>query len=418
MSDGDELIQAERQRIAFLLDNLAGGGAEQVLLNLARGFRERGYSVDLLVCDPRGKLAANVPDNVNLVLLKRAGMPASLLDVARADLRAAILLLGLLIRQGKLPSSLRYLPLIARYLVEHRPAVLMSALPKSNINAILASKLARVDTRVTLGVHIHLSALEAVARQQGKMRMHYLRPLMQHIYRNAEHLVAVSAGVASDAAEFLAVDPARISVIYNPVAPHDLDARIAADPQHPWLSDTASPLILSIGRLVEQKNFPLLLHAFALLRRQRPARLMILGGDPESAKQQRRYQQLLALAGQLRVQADVELVRYVDNPYAYLSRASLFALSSRFEGFGNVIIEALLCGCPVVSTDCPSGPAEILDHGRFGTLVPIDDPQALAQAMQNGLDAPVDRAVLRARGQEFGVEAAVQRYERLLFGRS
>jgi glycosyltransferase involved in cell wall biosynthesis len=169
-------------------------------------------------------------------------------------------------------------------------------------------------------------------------------------------------------------------------------------------------VIVATGRLAPQKNFPLLLQAFALLRRQRPARLLILGEG-------RLRPQLEALIAELGLGEDVALPGFVTNPYAAFARASLFVLSSDYEGLGNVLIEAMACGCPVVSTNCPSGPAEILEGGRLGELVPVKDAAALSAAMLRALDTPRASAdALRRRGAYFSQERSAERYLELLFG--
>jgi glycosyltransferase involved in cell wall biosynthesis len=403
------------KRIAFLLDNLSGGGAEQVTLNLASELYRRGYRIDLLVCDPTGALVDNVPDGIKVIVVGKVSSIGALLSALRADKVGMGLILQTVIRLGKLPGSLRYVAAIARYLAVSRPAAFVSALPKSNINAVLAKKQAGVDMRLMLGVHIHLSAQEAVARESRKLRMLYLSPLMRRYYRQADCIVAVSKGVAEDAVHYLGVDWERISTIHNPVAMENIADLAAVSPGHPWLSDSGAPVVLGMGRFVKQKNFPLLLRAFALVRKVRPLRLIILGGDASSVDQRLHRQELTHLACQLGVKDDIDMPGYTSNTYAFLSRAAMFVLSSRFEGFGNVLIEALLCGCPIVSTDCPSGPAEILGGGRFGRLVPIDDEESMARAIQLTLDGVADKSELRSRGQEFSVSRAVDQYEHLLF---
>jgi glycosyltransferase involved in cell wall biosynthesis len=404
------------KRIAFLLDNLAGGGAEQVILNLASGFFSLGYKVDLLVCSNKGELVDKVPEGVNLVEVGKTSTVGALATVFRADKSGLGLILTSMVKLGKLPGALKYVAAISRYLASCQPAALVAALPKSNINAVLARKLAEVSLRLLVGVHIQLSALEKVSLAAGKSRMRHLRPLMQRYYKQADCIVAVSKGVADDAVSYLGVGSGLVNTIYNPVSVDGIDELIAEDPGHPWLSGDRVPVVLGIGRFVEQKNFPLLLRAFALVRKIMPLKLILLGGDTSSAEQRRQGEELMELACKLDIADDIDLLGYVHNPYAYLSRASMFVLSSRFEGFGNVLIEALLCGCPVVSTDCPSGPAEILERGRFGRLVPVNDMDGLARAMQETLGSNVDKAMLRSRGQEFSVSRAVFQYEKLLFG--
>jgi len=176
-------------------------------------------------------------------------------------------------------------------------------------------------------------------------------------------------------------------------------------------------VLLGIGRLVEQKNFPLLVKAFARVRQHIDVRLVIIGGDQSSIDQMAHRQELQMLAAELGVGDDVELIGYKSNPYPYLKAARLFVLSSNYEGFGNVLIEAMLAGCPVVSTDCPSGPSEILNGGQYGLLVPVDDPESMAEAMLASLATEPQREKLRQRGREFSLERAVGEYHQIIFGR-
>ena len=191
--------------------------------------------------------------------------------------------------------------------------------------------------------------------------------------------------------------------------PDDLPLKVREAPDHPWCRESGPPLIVSIGRLHRQKDFPTLFTAFARLLEHRPARLLVLGKGPQLSE-------LSKLAGELGISRHVDFPGFVDNPYAFLARARLFVQSSRHEGFGNVLVEAMACGCPVVATDCPSGPSEILENGRWGQLVPVGDPAALAEAMARAMDAPPRRDALRDRASFFSVERAVSRYEELLLG--
>ena len=400
-------------RIAFLLDNLSGGGAEKVILNLAAGFARLGHPVDLLVCKVEGVLRNCIPAGVRLVPLKPVSALRGTATAVRADPGACREILGVIWNWRKLPKAFRYIPALARHLRNERTSVLISALPKSNINAIFARRLSGGDVRVVLGAHIHLSAQESDCRSRGKSRVRTLRPLMQHCYHQADRVVAVSRGVAGDTMAYLGLPENLVETIYNPVAGREIKGLSEEPPDHDWFEQRQVPVVLGIGRFVAQKDFPLLLRAFAELRQRRPAHLVLLGGDASSGEQTRHRFELQALADELGISEDLYMPGYKENPYPYLRRASVFVLSSRFEGFGNVLVEALFCGCPVVSTDCPSGPAEILQGGEFGHLVPVGDGQAMTDALEAALDAPVDSRTLRARGEEFSVDRAVNQYHEL-----
>jgi glycosyltransferase involved in cell wall biosynthesis len=191
--------------------------------------------------------------------------------------------------------------------------------------------------------------------------------------------------------------------VYNPVVTPELLAQAEAIAPHPWLQDGGPPVVLGVGRLVDQKGFATLLEAVARLRRERPLRLLVLGEG-------RRRGALERQARRLGLGADFALPGFAPNPFAYMARAGVFVLSSVYEGLPGVLIQALACGCPVVSTDCPDGPREILAGGEYGPLVPVGDAAALAAAIGRVLDAPPDRERLRRRGQAFGVEPAVLAY--------
>ncbi|MEM9254115.1 MAG: glycosyltransferase [Pseudomonadota bacterium] len=408
------MVQAKRQRVAFLLDNLAGGGAERVVLTLARELSQRGYDVDLLVCERRGELSDQVSGRVHLIELQAASRIVGFAACLLGCRDSAGALLTLLLRSRKLPKSLRYLPAVRAYLQSSAPAVLIAALPKANVCAVLANRLAGSRARVFVGVHIALSMQILQARRKGKGHLQYLMPLLRYCYHLADGVIAVSAGVRQDAIELLGLDATRVKVVYNPIEVTPCDRALCDADVHPWFSESSVPVVVGVGRLVEQKNFPLLMRAFALLLARQPARLIIVGGD-QSGDQLAERRALEALAQELGIERYADLVGYQQSPQEYLHRANLFVLSSAFEGFGNVLVEALLAGCPIVSTDCPSGPREILRDGEFGALVSLGSEYALAQAIQKALQVEHDKEALRQRGEEFSVEKAVQGYQRVLF---
>jgi glycosyltransferase involved in cell wall biosynthesis len=290
------------------------------------------------------------------------------------------------------------------YLRRTRPAVLLSFLHYTNIAALLAAKLAPVSTRVVICEQNTMSQYSRHTPAQRGQRAVRLMPLLAHLlYPHAQGIVAASAGVADDLARTARLPRRRITVIYNPVVTPELLTQAAAPLDHPWFVPGAPPVILGVGRLVPQKDFATLLRAFASVRQQHPARLLILGEGQERA-------QLAALASALHIHEDVALPGFVDNPFMYMARAAVFGLSSRWEGLANVVIEALACGAPVVATDCPHGPREILADGRYGALVPVGDSEALAAAILAALDAPPAAEQLQARAAHFSREQAVTRY--------
>jgi glycosyltransferase involved in cell wall biosynthesis len=308
-------------------------------------------------------------------------------------------------------GTLRCLPALVRYLREERPAVLFSADTYLNLVALWARRLAGVSVRTVISERIHLSSHLRDGAKRRKWRWRFIVPLIRRMYPEADRIIAVSRGVADDLRTLVGLPPELVTTVYNPVVDSELAKKAEAPIDHAWFKPGAPPVIIAVGRLTEQKDFPTLLQAFAQVRTQRQARLLLLGEG-------RMRRELEALARELRVDQDVSLPGFTSNPFAYMARAAVFVLSSTYEGLGNVLIEALACGCPVVSTDCPSGPAEILENGQYGRLVPVGDPVAMAQAITSTLDAPPDRGLLQKRASLFSVDRAVEQYLEMLFVRN
>jgi glycosyltransferase involved in cell wall biosynthesis len=226
--------------------------------------------------------------------------------------------------------------------------------------------------------------------------------VLPSLYRRADAIIAVSTGVAENLRLMRTGPDDRIAVVPNGVALERIDEKAAQPVDHPWLQGSGGPVLLAIGRLVAKKDYPTLLEALRLVRLACPVRLIILGEGPERGR-------LEALASRFGVGESLSMPGFRRNPFAYLARADLYVLSSISEGMPSSLIEALACGCPAVSTDCPSGPSEILGGG-YGALVPVGDPRALAAAILDALRQPRDEERLRARAAEFSIEACVARY--------
>jgi glycosyltransferase involved in cell wall biosynthesis len=230
-----------------------------------------------------------------------------------------------------------------------------------------------------------------------------LAPLTARIfYPWADGIVTVSQGVAKDLAQITGLPLERIRVIYNPVITPELREQTKETTDHPWFAPGEPPVVLGAGRLVEQKDFPTLIRAFAQVRRVRPARLIILG----SGREQKRLE---ALVQDLSIEEDVGWLGFVKNPFAYMAHSAVFVLSSAWEGLPTVLIEAMAAGASVVSTNCESGPAEILDNGKYGSLVAVGNSEAMAEAILNVLSStskPVDSCWL----DQFTLETATQKY--------
>jgi glycosyltransferase involved in cell wall biosynthesis len=330
-------------------------------------------------------------------------------DGLAADPRAWGLLLRPKSRMSMLKPLVRRLPSLVDYLRKTRPDAILAAEPRYNVIAVWGRRLSGLDSRVVISERIQVSSHAAFDGPWGEQR---LNGLLRRAYLGADAIVTVSDGVADDLAAHADIPRDRITTVYNPVVGPDLSAK-AKDPlDHPWFAPGAPPVILAAGRLDPQKDFCTLIRAFAQVRAKRPARLMILGAA--SLAKPAHAGELKALAATRSIAGDVDMPGFVANPFAFMARASVFVLSSRYEGLPGALIQALACGCPVVSTDCPSGPAEILENGRFGPLVPVGDDTALSQAIEAVLDQPPISAYLQARAKRFSVQQATDHYLELL----
>jgi glycosyltransferase involved in cell wall biosynthesis len=340
-------------------------------MNLAKGLAQRGVLVDLALAQAAGPYLEKIPQCVRVV------------DFGTGRV-------------------LRAVPALARYLRAHRPRTLISHMNYANVAAILAQKLARTDTKLLLVEHAFASIFLHIS---WKTKM--IRQAMRALYRQADALIAVSTGVARDLEQNIGLPAGTVHVIYNPVV-GDSILRAAQEPlEHPWLQAGEPPVVLAVGRLAPEKDFACLLRAFALLRNRRRVRLLILG-EGETR------QELERLADELEVTEDVSMPGFVANPYACMARAGALAVSSRSEALPTGLIEALACGCPVVSTDCPTGPTEILAGGLYGPLVPVGDAAALAQALDGVLEHPPARELLTSRAHDFSVDRSLDSYLALM----
>jgi glycosyltransferase involved in cell wall biosynthesis len=361
-----------RRSIAFFLPSLCGGGAERVIVNLAGGMTERGLPVDLVVAAAEGVFLGQLPPAVRLV-----------------DLRAS--------------RVLRSLAPLTGYLRRERPRVLVSSMGHANLVALWAARLARRRTPVVVTVH---NTLSQTSREQGWLAGGLWPRLLRIFYPWAASIVAVSRGAADDLARTSGLPRDRVEVVYNPVITPAMLALARQAPDDPWFTPGQPPVILGVGRLTRQKDFATLIRAFAEVRRRRAGRLMILGeGEDRPA--------LEALVNELGLGEDVALPGFRENAMAYMAASAVFVLSSAWEGLPTVLIEALAAGTPVVSTDCPSGPREILREGRLGGLVPVGDATALAGAIVDVLNRP--KAIVPPDAlTPFTRDAAIDHYLRLI----
>jgi glycosyltransferase involved in cell wall biosynthesis len=375
------------------------------MLHLAEAFATSGHKVDLLLCQTKGAFLATVHPTINVISLKPTPDWVSRLSVLSANPKLFFTLLLPILLPSKPPKTIRFLTDLTHYLGREQPDALLSAKTHANLVAIWARKIADVQTRIVVSER---STMSTVIKKSRKWRWRFTLPLIRKVYPQADLVVAVSNGVADDVSSCTGLSRQRIVTIYNPTLTKHIEAQSILPVSNPWFGTEKIPVILGVGRLVPAKDFPILLKAFAHIRAKRPVRLLILGEGRER-------QALENLAVELGIATDFLLPGFVTNPYAFMSRAAVFVLSSLLEGLPNVLIEALACGCPVVSTNCPSGPQEILANGDFGPLVPVGDDRALAEAILHTLEHPPNAERLRARAAEFDIQTIADQYLQALF---
>ena len=398
-----------RRHVALLLSDLNPGGVQHTFLDVAQGLLAKGARVSLLACKPGGRLENAVPAGAALVNLERHEVGGRLAALMANPRRLFALAPPFLVARGRSKSTPAFSALVD-WLRRERPDALMAATPYLNIEAWLARKAAGVPLRLVLSEHNIF--------RSGEQRKHwgrkFLPGLMRQAYAEADALITNSSGTADSVAAGIGLDRSRFEVVYNPIFAPDLAIRAAEPCDHPWLRGDGPPVLLGVGRPTKMKDFPTLLRAFARVGAARPVRLILIGETGDAKKRGRRASSLADLAVELGIADDVDLLGYRANPLPYMARATVFCSSSTFEGFGNVLVEALACGTPVVSTDCPSGPAEILGHGRYGRMVPVGDDAAFAKALIETLDDPRDPEALKCRAARFDAASSLAAYARLL----
>lgn len=355
--------------ITLFIGNLTIGGAERVTVNLANQFAQNGHQVEVLVVTEDGELVDKLSPEVEFSSLSVDQM-----------------------RWAAVP--------LARHLRKTRPDVLISFMTVANVMAIVATCMARVPTTVIITEH---------STQSGKHGLSIKRDmtLAKYTYAFADHVVGVSEGVAEDIRDWAHVPDNKITAIYNPVISEDQIGASHELPSHPWFHDEEIEVVLSVGRHVEEKDYPTLIRAFAFLLEERDSvRLMLLGGGELTPE----YESLIKKLG---IEEEVEMPGFVTNPFPYMAHSDVFALSSRVEGLSLVLIEAMACGTPVVSTDCPNGPSEVLVDGKYGELVTVSEPNSLKNALVRALSISTDTRLLQHRAREFSVSKAATKYEKL-----
>ncbi len=371
-------------RIAVFLYGLTGGGATRRILTLAKGWAQEGHEVDLVVVKAKGPL-------------RKETFP---LRVVALDFGPWRRLTRLFSRRLQIFFS-RF-PL-AKYLRGSSPDVFLSAANHAHLAALGARRLARKDVPLILRLSNHLSG--AVKGSRGtKKAWSFLRlAIIKRRYPEADFVIAVCQDVLRDFLTLIPYPKTKTTVIYNPIEVEKIRHLAQEKVSHPWFQPKKTPVILGAGRLSPQKDFFTLIRALHEIREETSAKLLILG----EGKQRKSLEKLI---DDLSLRGRVALPGFTPNPWAYMAKADVFALSSRWEGLPGVLIEAMACGCPVVSTDCPGGAREILLNGRLGPLVPVGDAKALGKAILSVLENPPSSEILKRRAEDFDVPKAISAY--------
>lgn len=335
------------KRLGLFLPSLAGGGAERVMSTLANAFVDRGIRVDLVLANAEGPHLPRLDPRVNILDLKCRRVSAAVRP-------------------------------LSRYLRRERPDALLSAMTHANVVAIAAHALAKVETRLVVSERVSLSNWKL---PNAPILDRMLPLLVRWTYPRADHIVAVSAHLRTELVHQCQLPPRLVGYIYNPIDFDEIDHLAAATPDDTPFNGSSETIVLSAGRLTQQKDFTTLIKAFARLPSRMNLRLVILGEGPLRTP-------LIALARELGIHERFHLPGFIINPYAWMSRAAVFVLSSRSEGFPNALIEAGACGAPLISTNCPTGPSEILEDGTLGKLIPVGDVAAMADAIEQQLARP------------------------------
>ena len=353
------------------------GGAERYVVNLSKGLSSQGYQVEVVTQSTEGPFVADLPDQVSVYSISYPHLPIL----------------------GSLTSAL---PLYT-YFKSEKPDNFISVMNHANIPSMIAKILSGVDTNMILTEHNNPKLLLSDKNPyQRKDRIVY--KLAKHLYPRADVVVGVSEGV-TDALRNIVPSATTTTTIYNPVVSEDITTRSENKPSHRFF-DTDVPVILG-AKPEAQKNIPMLIKSFSRLIERVDANLVVVGtGEQTELVQQQ--------AEELGISSSVDVCGFVPDIYPYLGSADIFASTSDWEGLPTIHIEALACGTPVVSTDCPSGPREILRDGEYGTLVPTGDVEKFSQALEETLQSPPNEMKLLERADDFSISKSAKQYESLL----
>ena len=424
----DRMSQPEAdKRIAIVIDHMKGGGAERVCLDLSRNFILKGNAVDLILCEFKGRLPQQIPPEVNLFVLEEkqhrkncnnnCSTPNDKINwivptnsIQYSDHLKHVILcwpFGIKLKTSKKHKRVfptrsdrrsRLAHAFSVYLIENRPDLVLANLCHSVFCTLIGREISAISVPVICSIHASQSELFLLERKVNSALLH-----------KADYVHTVSKGIKNELSELNWADDKIITTIYNSVEKQRILQLATRSSGHPWVERKVKfnhKIILSVGRLSREKNYPLLIKSFANLAQSENLKLIILGeGDVRN--------NLQSLVVELSLRDIVSMPGWIANPFSFMRQTDVFVLSSDFEGFGNVLIEALACGCNIVSTDCPHGPREILDDGKFGELVPVDDEPAMTEAIAISLHSNPSRQVLVKRAEEFSPQRQIAGFEQM-----
>lgn len=371
------------------------------MLNLSKEFTERNIKVDILVCKLSGALSQQIPNHINVIQLNKHNRLNLLFVLLKLPIQdwPAIFKLTL----GRTPKSFKRILSLKKYILSSKPDILLSCLNSANITSLWVKHLSHTDTIFAIQQVNLLS--KSISDGKSLFEIKILPSLVKRWYKHADRIIAISKAVQTDLISNFELSKNSITTIYNPLDLDQITYLSSLPVQEPWFNDK-TPVVLAAGRLNKVKDYPFLFNAIKEANKCRVVKLIVLGEGPEK-------ENLEKLIIKLRLEKLVKILDYTPNPYQYMRHADIFALSSKSEGLANVLQEALACGCKIVSTDCPGGPKEILDNGKYGKLVPPNNVAAMAVAITKSIDEKIDRNLLYSRASDFSLKKISCEYLKL-----
>jgi glycosyltransferase involved in cell wall biosynthesis len=366
-----------KQHICFFLYSFQGGGTERVFINLAHAFLNDGYRVTFLVIKKSGEYISHLHPDLEIIELSENKVSKF--------------------------KTIRSIPKIVSFIRNERPTAFFSALTINNIIAVIAIKISRAKCKLIVTEHSSFYWLNEISLVRAKI----MKAGIKYLYRYADSVVAVSKGLADELISKFSVSKEKIVVIHNPLDINNIIDKSMQPINYDWFS-SANKNIISVGRLTEQKNFSLLLTAFKKVKSQVPNAFLIILGEGQLRES------LWQKVTELEISDSVAMPGFLDNPFSVMSRSNIFVLSSKYEGFGNVLVEALACGSYVVSTDCPSGSSEIIKNESYGKLVPINSEEDMVKEIVFALNNRTNKNFSIERAKDFDVSKIFYSYKNLI----